>query len=101
MEIRFCPQCGTPRQGAFCGGCGVRFESFLTPASSDVDQPNVSHQTESVVEEIVTSVEVQQPSFPIPFGMKYGESFDQSQDCWNCGTESETAECALCGFSRA
>jgi hypothetical protein len=101
MEIKFCPQCGTARQGAFCGGCGVRFESFSASASSDVDRPNVSHHNESVAEETVPALEVQQPSFPIPFGMKYGESFDQSQDCWNCGTESETTECELCGFSRA
>ncbi len=101
MEIKFCPQCGTARQGAFCGGCGVRFEFFSASASSDVDRPNVSHHNESVAEETVPALEVQQPSFPIPFGMKYGESFDQSQDCWNCGTESETTECELCGFSRA
>lgn len=101
MEIKFCPQCGTARQGPFCGGCGFRFESLGAALSSDPATPYVPRHSDTVVEETVTTWEAQQPSFPIPFGMKYGESFDQSQDCWNCGTESATAECELCGFSRA
>ena len=100
MEIRFCPQCGTPRQGSFCGGCGVRFESFTASVSPDIEPAGASPQTESLTEETVTASELQQVSFPIPYGMKYGESFDQSQDCWNCGTASDSAECELCGFSR-
>ena len=100
MEIKFCPQCGTLRQGAFCGGCGVRYESFFASVSPGLEPAVASPQTESLAEETTTASELQQVSFTVPFGMRYGETFDQSQDCWNCGAESDSVECELCGFSR-
>jgi len=96
MEIKFCPQCGTARQGAFCGGCGLSFVSFSTATNS-----NVAPNDEPLLDEANNVDDASSQSFPVPFGMKYGESFDQTRDCWNCGTQSETAECELCGgFSR-
>jgi len=91
MEIRFCPQCGTARQGAFCGGCGFHFESLSAAAAGG---------TAPVSAQPVDITEVAQPTFPIPFGMTYGEAFDHTRDCWNCGTESEAGDCELCGFTR-
>lgn len=101
MEIKFCPQCGTGRQGAFCGGCGFHFDSFR-PTSSTSQNPSSKESGHSPdITDPTLGDEFTRPSFPIPFGMAYGESFDQSRDCWNCGVESGPAECELCGFSNS
>lgn len=100
MEFKFCPHCGASRQGAFCGGCGFHFESFR-PTTSTGDNGNTEDPTQTIDREQPTAEpEVSRPSFPVPFGMAYGESFDPSQDCWNCGSQSGSGECELCGFSK-
>ena len=101
MEIRFCPHCGAARQGAFCGGCGFRFESLGPIAVVGASEPPVQGEEFVGTGPMMTGTEIEQPSFPIPFGMQYGESFDQTQDCWNCGAEAQAGACGLCGFSRA
>jgi hypothetical protein len=100
MEIKFCPQCGTGRQGAFCGGCGFHFESFRPTASAEGIRSNEESDHGTGILELTKEPEVSRPSFPIPFGMAYGEYFDQSRDCWNCGVEYGSEECELCGFSK-
>lgn len=98
MEMRFCPQCGTGRRGKFCGGCGFHFDSFSATASTQGGQTPEESGQSAEVKNAPLAADLSRPSFPIPFGMAYGESFDSSRDCWNCGVESERGECGLCGF---
>jgi hypothetical protein len=100
MEIKFCPQCGTGRQGKFCGGCGFPFDSFHPAASSGGAQSRKEALQRDEITAPTSASELSRPRFPVPLGMAYGESFDQSRHCWNCGVETGPSECELCGFLR-
>lgn len=30
-QLKFCPKCGTPKSGRFCGGCGFAFDAVIVP----------------------------------------------------------------------
>ena len=99
MEFKFCPECGTPRQGPFCGGCGFSFGgsgSSQTPSPESV----IAQETLPTPAEDIVGFSVVAPSFPVPFGMVYAEQFDETECCWNCGAEHFSGECELCGFRR-
>lgn len=85
VDIKFCPQCGAPRLGPFCGGCGLNYGTLnLNGAAA-----SAAFETED--DESSFSL----PS--LPHGLGYGEAFEPDTDCPNCGSPSAGATCELCG----
>lgn len=85
MEAKFCPQCGTPRQGNFCGKCGFNFKAHestpSTPVSggSEVDATELSHRA-------------------LPKGLIMGDKFNPKSHCDNCGLKlDKDSKCKECG----
>lgn len=76
--MNFCPTCGTPRQGRFCAGCGFAFLEASTHLSNDA--PGLDPEVDV-----------------LPSGMTYGDEFDASVHCVNCGMNtSGAARCSSC-----
>lgn len=99
MEFKFCPQCGTPRQGPFCGGCGFSF-GRADGDTSDLPLAVEPQASYTAPPEEIPVAGASEPSFPVPFGLKYAEEFGESVCCWNCGAENSSGECELCGFEK-
>lgn len=85
MEAKFCPQCGTPRLGNFCGKCGFNFQAHQTGTAvqgSEISETNtdtLSHRA-------------------LPKGLIRGEKFNANSHCDNCGLKlDKNSNCKECG----
>jgi hypothetical protein len=72
--MKFCPKCGTSREGRFCIKCGFDFDSETQTGA--------------------TPVVVIQNHRP----QKYGEGFTEEGNCSNCGCQRSFGQtsCSLC-----
>lgn len=85
MEAKFCPQCGTPRLGNFCGKCGFNFKAHgSTSVSSGADVQ------ETITEDLKKRT--------IPKGLVMGDNFEPKSHCDNCGLKlDKNSKCKECG----
>jgi hypothetical protein len=85
MEAKFCPQCGNPRVGNFCGKCGFNFS-----AHSSLQAGPVASATDDKQGELSTR--------QLPKGLIRGESFNAKSHCDNCGLKlNKQSKCEECG----
>lgn len=85
MEAKFCPQCGTPRLGNFCGKCGFNFKAHESiSVSSDVRELNLESTDSN--------------QRVLPTGLAMGDKFDPKSQCDNCGLKlDKDHKCKECG----
>lgn len=85
MEAKFCPLCGNPRVGNFCGKCGFNFSAHSSAQSGSV---------ENAVKEKQAGISIRQ----LPNGLVRGESFNAKSNCDNCGLNlNKQSKCDECG----
>lgn len=85
MEAKFCPQCGTPRLGNFCGKCGFNFKAHESINVQSADRENSLDATDS-------SQRI------LPKGLIMGEKFNPKSQCDNCGLKfDKNSKCKECG----
>lgn len=85
MEAKFCPQCGTPRLGNFCGKCGFNFQAHRTGAA--VQSPELSETNTDTLSHRA-----------LPKGLIRGEKFNPKSHCDNCGLKlDKNSKCKECG----
>lgn len=84
MDAKFCPQCGNPRSGNFCGKCGY---SFLANQGTGNSHSETSQVNESDSE-----------TMKLPKGLVRGEGFEAKKHCGNCGLKlTKDSQCIECG----
>ena len=85
MEAKFCPQCGTPRLGNFCGKCGFNFKAHESNnALSGVGENSLASTDSS--------------HRLLPQGLIMGEKFNPKSHCDNCGLKlDKNSKCKECG----
>lgn len=90
VVLGFCPQCGSQKIGRFCPGCGLNLDELqLALASLGIESPRMKSGAEVDIAPIP-------PVQTGPEGLVYGEDFDPSVHCLNCGSVLDDGVCGLC-----
>ncbi len=103
--MKFCPQCGTPRLGNFCGRCGFAFPGEAATGTQPgrfvitVAEPAQTDATSARL--LVAESAAPLPGASaneLPVGLMRGVQFLAGERCENCGLPSEgSRRCRECG----
>lgn len=98
--VAFCAACGAPRQSAarFCGRCGAAFPApELCPTCGQSVPPGTRLATTTMVAATNAGPSTVSGSGTGDPRLHYGERFDSSQDCNNCGAPgAASGVCPIC-----
>lgn len=84
---KFCPSCGEPREGIYCGMCGVDFVLL--------DTRQEARDGGRSIEDLVGNN--QEKVSEQPTSIIRGSSFRKSQHCLNCGMKlANSTQCSRC-----